>query len=190
MLFLALFVACVGHADPPEEPGMVATGVALELADGREISAAVAQVAPGGDGVARDVVAKDGALEIEAPHTEWDLRSRTAILSGGVTARRGPVVLECTKMEVNFSSPGRVERAIALGAVRVRHGERSGRAERAVLTTVDGRITLTGSPVLADGANQMSGDRIVLHMDEDKVLCDGCRMTIASDAVTPGAGSK
>ena len=25
-LFLALFVACVGHADAPEEPGMVATG--------------------------------------------------------------------------------------------------------------------------------------------------------------------
>ncbi len=190
MVGLALLLACAGHADPVDAKLLEAEGVVLALSGGAELSAVLAQVDETGDGRALDVVAKDGALEIQAPRTEWDLRSRTAVLTGGVVARRGPVTLRCAQMVVVFSEPGRVERATATGQVRIAHGDRRGTADRAVLTTVDGRIALTGSPVLTDGANQMSGERIVLHMDADKVVCEGCRMRIAPSAVKPGPGGR
>ncbi len=188
MLGLALLLACAGHADPAGPEVLQAEGVTLTLSGGSQVSAGVAQLDSSGSGQALDVVATDGALEIRAPRTEWDLRSRTAVLTGGVVAKRGPVELRCSKMVVVFSGPGRVERATATGKVQIRHGARTGTAETAVLTTADGRIELTGSPVLTDGANQMSGERIVLHMDADKVVCDGCRMMIAPGAVRPSKG--
>jgi len=186
---LALLSACAGHADPAPPAKLEVEGVVLTLSDETEITAEQGTVAPSGDGTAKAVVAKDGALEIQAPHTQWNLKSRTAVLSGGVVAKRGPVVLRCAEMTVVFSKPGRVKQATATGDVRIEHGDREGTATRAVLTTEDGTIVLTGNPVLTDGANRMSGTRIVLYMDADKVVCDACRMRIAAEAMAPGTGT-
>jgi len=189
MLPLALLLACAGHADPAIPAQLEVEGVVVTLSDESQLSAEKAAVGDDGKVKAAAVVAKDGSLEIHAPQTEWDLKTRTATLTGGVRATRGAVVLQCAQMVVNFSSPGRVATATATGDVRVSHGARRGTADRAVLSTADGQIVLTGSPALVDGANQMRGSKIVLHMDAEKVRCDDCRLQIAPDAVRPGTPS-
>jgi len=185
MMALALMLACAGHADPVSAEDLEVKGGQLTLADGTAVQVESGKVSLDGRGTAENVVAKDGALQITAPRTEWDLKSRTAILSGGVVAQRGAVELRCETMEVDFSSPGRVQRVTAVGQVRIHHGDRRGASAKAVLTTADGTIVLTGTPTLSDGANQMSGERIVLHMDADRVICDECRMVIDPSAVVP-----
>lgn len=190
MWTLALLVACAGHAEPVGPADLQAEGVVLSLSDGTELAAESISIGPEGKGTAETVKARDGSLEIQAPRTEWDLKTRTAHLSGGVVAKRGDVVLRCAEMTVLFSGPGRVERAVATGDVRIVHGDRRGHAGHAVLTTEDGRIVLTSKPVLVDGANRMSGAKIVLQMDEDKVICDQCQVRIAPEAVAPGVGSQ
>jgi lipopolysaccharide transport protein LptA len=187
MWTLALLAACAGHAEPAGPAELQAEGVVLSLPDGTELAAESASIGPEGKGTAETVLARDGSLEIQAPHTEWDLKTRTARMSGGVVAKRGDVVLRCAEMTVLFSGRGRVERVVANGDVRIAHGHRRGQAGHAVLTTKDGRIVLTRSPVLVDGANRMSGAKIVLHMDEDKVICEQCRVRIAPEAVATGA---
>ena len=189
MLLLAMALACAGHADPVAPGQLEVEGAVLSLSDGATVSVKRGTLDKETTVRAEDVVAKDGDLEIRAPRTEWDLKSRTAKLSGGVTARRGVVDIRCSEMVVTFSAPGRVSTATATGSVRITHGDRAGTATKAVLSTVDGTIVLTGRPTLRDGANQMAGTQITLHMDADKITCDDCRLQIASSAVTPGSPS-
>ena len=189
MVLLALAIACAGHADPVSPGQLEVEGATVTLSDETSVAVQRGVLAQDATVRAEQVVAKDGDLEIRAPRTEWDLKTRTATLSGGVTARRGVVDIRCAQMVVTFSSPGRVSSAVATGDVRITHGQRSGTGTKAVLSTSDGTIVLTGKPTLKDGSNRMAGTQITLHMDADKVTCDDCRLQIASGAVTPGTPS-
>jgi lipopolysaccharide export system protein LptA len=190
-LLALLLMACAGHADPPEQaPKLQVQGAVVTLPDGSELSAEAATLSSEGLIEATGVKGREGTLEIEAPITSWDLKNRTASLSGGVVARRGPVRVQCAEMVVTLSGPGRVEQAVAKGDVRITHGKRVGRSRSALLSTADGRIVLTGSPVLRDGANQMTGSRIVLFLDEERVVCDDCRLQIDPEAVAPRRSEK
>lgn len=185
MLFWAsLFWACSGHAEQPVVgPVFRADAVVLDLDNGVEITADEVRVGQDEQGSAQMVRAVDGALEITAPHTEWDLSRREATLSGGVVAVRDDLRMECERMMVHFSDPGRVEWAEATGAVRVSLGGRIATGQKARLTTANGVVVLTGSPSLSDGANHMRGERIVLWLDDQRVECEACRLQIDPSAM-------
>jgi lipopolysaccharide export system protein LptA len=184
-----LALACSGRAEPTDRSALTIDGAVLALDDGRQIEADTVTVQDEARGSASGVRVMDGALRIEAPRTQWDLSKRIATMSGGVVATRSDVRMECAEMVVHFSGPDRVDRAVASGSVRVTMGDRRATGDRAVLTTADGRIAMTGSPTLSDGANHMAGDRIVLWMDDERVDCDGCRMRIDPDALAPALGA-
>ena len=184
VLWASLFWACSGHAEEPvAAPAFQAEAVVLALDNGVEITADEVQLGLDNQGSAQMVRAVDGALEITAPHTEWDLSQREATLSGGVVAVRDDLRMECERMIVNFSDPGQVERAVATGAVRVSLGDRLATGQKAELTTANGVVVLTGSPSLSDGANHMRGERIVLWLDDQRVECEACRLQIDPSAM-------
>jgi lipopolysaccharide export system protein LptA len=185
MVFWAsMFWACSGHAEEPVVgPVFQADAVVLALDNGVEITADEVQLGQGEQGSAQMVRAVDGALEISAPHTDWDLSKREATLSGGVVAVRDDLRMECERMIVHFSDPGRVEWAVATGAVRVSLGGRVATGKKAKLTTANGVVVLTGSPSLSDGANHMRGERIVLWLDDQRVECEACRLQIDPSAM-------
>lgn len=124
-------------------------------------------------------------LVIEAPDSTWDLRTRTVRFSGGVRAWRGEVLLECEELQVVYAGPDEVESALALGDVRLRHGGRAAQGERAELLARDGSLVLTGSPRLQDGANELVGRAITFYLDDDRVRCQDCRLSIQGSALGP-----
>jgi len=125
-------------------------------------------------------------LVIASHRSTWSLRDGTMVFEGEVEATRGEVVLGCDRLEVRYRDE-RVEEAVASGEVRVRRGEREARSARAVLTTADGRVVLEGDPVLRDGARRLTGERIVLFLDDERVECERCRVEIAPEATAAEA---
>ncbi len=195
---ILLLLACAAEPTPPPEHRARLEGVSLRLEQGLEVRAAQAVVDDEGivraevveasleDRGASGAKAPPPPLEIDAPRSEWDMRSRTILFTGGVTAVRGEVTLTCDELVVRMLDADQVDKAEASGSVRVTRGERVAVGGRAVLDARSGEVVLTEDPVLSEGPNEMSGKRITLFLDEERVVCDGCRLMVEGSAVSGG----
>lgn len=187
MCTLAGLGAC---AEPPlaEGPATVLTGV-QGIAGPWTASAARVELLAGvahAEGVKASAAAQAGAppLLIEAATSEWDLKAHRARFTTDVKVTRGPVTMTADQLEVVYKDASHVDIVTATGHVRVTRGERVAHADKGVLTAGEGRIVLTGSPVLTEGINALAGDRIDIFLDEEKATCTGaagapCRLQIA-----------
>jgi len=209
----ALVVCCLAGcggapADVDAGPRLRVEQVHLQAGEGVELTAARATLDDDGRGRGEQVRARLGApllpgpdgqaagsapaeadatsrppLVIEAPHSDWDMKARSVRFTGGVEATRGPVSLRCEELAVRYADGDRIEEAVATGSVVVERDGRRATGERAVLTTADGRIELTGSPLLTEGASTLTGERIELYLDDERVRCERCRLVVDGDAL-------
>ncbi|MBN1337472.1 MAG: hypothetical protein JXB39_16075 [Deltaproteobacteria bacterium] len=165
---LALLSACGADPAPPVAteggPGLVLEGVRADL----------------------PATAPAPSLHVTARRAAWDLPGRTVRFEGDVRGIRGDVTLDCAVLEVWFTDPDALERAEASGDVRVRQGAREARARAAVLDVPRGRIELSGSPSLAEEGLRLTGERIVLLLDDERIECDACSLEFLEAAPEPG----
>ena len=188
MIVLPLLVACQSPV-PSVQPRLVVEEAVLVVGDDLIVNTAQAAVSSEGQGEAQHVQARvesEGELpplEIQAPNSTWDLQSRTAEFHGGVLASRGDVTLSCDSLSVVFSSPSQLDSAQAIGSVKVTHGLRHAEAAQAELNANTGELVLTGAPVLVDGVNKMAGERITLWLDDERVECHQCQLTVSGSAI-------
>ena len=186
-LALLAWAGCGPSAATPPG-GLQVEGAVLELASGAQLTAAQATVQPDGTGAGVTVTARGTGsppLDIQAPRSTWDLAARKTTFEGGVTATRGDMTLTCARLSVTFASRDRVDQAVAEGDVRVVQGERRASGDRAELDADTGRVVLTGAPRIAEGPNQMTGERITLYLEDARVECDRCRLLVDGDALAP-----
>jgi lipopolysaccharide export system protein LptA len=168
-------------------------GVAVE-AEGVRLSMASATLEKDGTGTGEAVRgARDGRppLEIDAPRTNWDLKARSAVFEGGVTAKRGEFTLTCDTLTVTFASRDRtdaVELAIAEGNVAISRDERTATGKRAELHGATGEVVLTGNPTLVEGSNRLTGEVVRLFLDDERISCEKCHLVIDGSAI--GSGSR
>jgi len=200
---LLCLCACGAEAEPtpdvetPLLAGQVAVLRTVEIArDGEALSltarAGEARVDADGDGLAEAVEARVEAadqrppLEVASETAQWDLSAQTVRFEGSVVATRGTLELRCNVLEVRYRDPEHLENAVATGDVRVVDGERRASGSQAELTVYTGELVLTGNPVIEEGANTMRGDRIVLFLDDDRLVCTGCRLVVQGEALRAG----
>ena len=195
---ILLLLACVAEPVPQDAPRARLSDVRLEV-DERLVVSAVQAVVDDDGVVSGEVVSASLAqepapeeverppLEIDAPRSEWDMRSRTIVFSGGVTAVRGEVTLICDELTVRMRDADEVDEARAVGSVRVTRGQRVATGREAVLRGATGEVLLTGEPVLSEGVNRMTGERITLFLDDERVVCDACRLVVEGDALLQDA---
>lgn len=185
-------ILCVGCGSPPavEEAlpaGGVLDDVELIVGSGEDqvrltlVSATVGEDGSGAGVAARAEIPPN--LVVTGTRSSWDLARHVVVFEGDVRAVRGPVVLTCDRLEVVYESE-RVREASAAGHIRVIRDGREATSDRAHLTVADGRIALEGGPELRDGANRMTGERIVLFLDDDRLECENCRLEVDGAAVT------
>jgi len=193
---LVLLLACAGSpAAPRELPSQLQIqGVQLQLPErGLSLAAQQASLADQQLGRAEQVQAQVGSqpgLNIESSSASWDLRGQRVVFEGEVRAVRGSFTLECERLEVEFSAPEQLQRAVATGGVRVRHGERIATGERADLHVPSGRLVLSGDPQIVEGRRRLQGEQIVLLLDDERLECLGCKLEIPaaeSNAAPAGA---
>lgn len=203
-LTLLLLLAC-GQEAAPAAPGprLVLREASLTLGEGRPggptvLHAAratlddeglgqgeqvVAQMPPPGDPAPAGGGKAPPPMQIEAPASDWNLKTRNVRFTGGVVVTRGDVVMRCAELEVRYADADTVDQAIARGDVVVEKGERRATGTEAVLTAADGRIVLTGEPTVTEGPNRLSGQRIELFLDDERLSCQACRLVVAGEAL-------
>lgn len=156
--------------------------VDLHLADDVRMHLASATVDELGNGSGSETTVEVPSLVIEGQRSEWSLVEGVVRLEGEVRVLRGDVVLTARMLDLRLVDE-RVTHAEATGNVRVEQGERVVIAGRAVLEGETGRLVLTENPRLTEGQRTLTATQITVHLDDDTMSCEACRLVLPEDAV-------
>ena len=177
-------LACAAEPAPAPAALLVAEQATVTL-EGITISARQALVDDDGTGRAEVVQADAPPLNITADRADWSFTARTARFEGNVVATRADVTLRCALLTVDFQRPDRIEHARASGGVQVTQGARTASSQQAELTAEDGMLVMTGAPRITDAGNTLTGERITLWLDQERVECQRCTLVVDGEAIAP-----
>jgi lipopolysaccharide export system protein LptA len=114
-------------------------------------------------------------VSVTADHLEFDYRARVLKYTGDVVATQGDMKLESKTLTVTLDGKvqNRVKEVVAQGQVRLSQGTRWATGGRAVFDQPHGTVVLSDHAVMHDGPNQVSGDRVVVYLDQERSVVEG-----------------
>jgi lipopolysaccharide export system protein LptA len=113
-------------------------------------------------------------IDITADRLEADDTARTARFIGQVVARQADVTLYAREMVVFLPAQGEeIDRIEATGDVRIVQGERVATGQKALFRNRQGEIHLTGSPKVHQGNDMITGEEIIVYLNEERSVVKG-----------------
>jgi lipopolysaccharide export system protein LptA len=120
-----------------------------------------------------------GPIDIKSDTLELDYKNNSVLFSGHVRAVQADALLTSNSLKVLYGKDfHQVKEMFANGNVRMSQGTRWATGEHAVLNQVGHTVTLTGNPVVHDGPDQVTGTRIIVHLDSGKSEVIGARAVL------------
>ena len=120
-------------------------------------------------------------VSVSADTLEFDYRGRVLKYTGKVVVTQADMKLESDSLTVfleqdtenHADSENRVKQVAAEGTVRLSKGTRWATGGRAVFDQAQNTVVLSKNAVLHDGPNEISGERVVAYIDQDRFVVDG-----------------
>ena len=136
-------------------------------------------------------------IEITANSLEVRQAEQLAIFSGEVVAGQGTLRLTADKVEVTYDEnnnsggdTGAIKNMVASGNVFISNGAETAQGARAEYDVDGGNITMTGSVVLTQGENVISGQTLTINLNAGQGRIEGTGTGRVKSIFTPGqAGS-
>ena len=114
----------------------------------------------------------DHDLRVSAERLDYDHRSQRLVYSGAVSVVHGPAQLEADEMILELDN-NKLSGLTASGNVRLRRGSEIVEAGHALYQPADRRIVLSRGIRLGSGPNSVSGERVVVFLDDGKTVVEG-----------------
>jgi len=151
---------------------------------------------------------KKEPITITADTLEYDYKANVVVYRGEVVAIQGDTKVRSDTLTVTLASQKdskdpkdskeskdskdskdagardaadqnqRLQEVVAVGKVRIDNGTRWATGGRAVFEQGARTLVLTENPVLHDGANEVSGDRVTVFLDENRSVVEGGRKRV------------
>lgn len=114
-------------------------------------------------------------IAMTADTLEFDYRTRVLTYKGSVVVTQGDMKLQSATLTVALDdhADNRVKEVTAIGDVRLSKGTRWATAGRAVFDQTERKVVLSDNPVLHDGDSQVSGERVIVYLDEQRSVVEG-----------------
>lgn len=120
-----------------------------------------------------------GPIDIKSDKLELDYKNDSVLFSGHVRAIQAGATLTSDSLKVLYGKNfHQVKKMFANGNVRMSQGTRWATGEHAVLDQAAHTVTLTGNPVVHNGPDQVTGSRIIVHLDSGKSEVMGARAVL------------
>jgi lipopolysaccharide export system protein LptA len=117
-----------------------------------------------------------GPIDVKADTLDLDYKKNTVTFNGHVRAAQADAQLTSDTLKVFYGKDfHEVKQMFADGDVRMSQGTRSATGDHAVLDQAAHTVVLTGNPVVHDGEDQVTGNRIIVHLDTGKSEVEGAR---------------
>jgi len=117
-----------------------------------------------------------GPIDIRSDALDLDYKGNVVTFRGHVHALQGDAVLTSDTLQVSYGKDfHEVKEMVANSNVRMSQGARWATGDHAVLDQARHIVILTGSPVVHDGNDQVTGSKITVHLDTGKSEVEGAR---------------
>ena len=118
-------------------------------------------------------------IHITGNSMSFDQNKRSVLWSGRVHVNNGNSQVSSDSLRVNYGQDLHdVREMIADGNVRISQGTRWATGDHAILDQTKHTVTLTGSPVVHDGEDQIAGTKITVHLDTNQSDVENARAVI------------
>jgi lipopolysaccharide export system protein LptA len=117
-----------------------------------------------------------GPIDIKSDALDLDYKGNVVTFRGHVHAAQADALLTSDTLTVIYGKDfHEVKEMVANNNVRMSQGTRWATGDHAVLDQAKHTVTLTGSPVVHDGEDQVTGSKITVHLDTGKSEVEGAR---------------
>ena len=117
---------------------------------------------------------KKDPIYITADWMEVDQKKSTITYKGRVVTIQNEMTMRSETLTAYFEAEMKqMKQIVAEGKVNATQGNRVATGDKAVFDDKAKTVTLTGSPVMRQGNNQVKGARIVYFIEEDKATAEG-----------------
>jgi lipopolysaccharide transport protein LptA len=118
-------------------------------------------------------------IHITGDSMSVDSKRNSVVWSGHVRANQSGSQLTSDSLRLNYGQGFHdVKEMIASGNVRISQGTRWATGDNAVMDQTKHTVTLTGSPVVHDGEDQIAGTKITVHLDTNQSDVQNARAVI------------
>lgn len=145
-------------------------------------------------------------IDIRSQRLEFLYAEKRVQYQDGVVATQGEVTLTCNLLTVSYEEPAesdgtppaasttsqqRLTEIVAEGDVRLESESGYATGRQLVFDQIKRTVTLSGDAVLHEGANQVSGDRVIVYLDERRSVVEGrARMRLIPGSNDTGTTSQ
>jgi lipopolysaccharide transport protein LptA len=121
-----------------------------------------------------------GPIDIKSESMSLDYQNHSVLWTGHVHANQADAQLTSDKLRVNYFDKDfkDLKDMVADGNVRISQGTRWATGQHGVMDQTKRTMVLTGSPVVHDCANQITGKRITVFLDTSKSVVEGAHAVI------------
>lgn len=104
---------------------------------------------------------------------DMDYEKNIAVFHNDVTVEDPRMKMNADQMTVYFESKEKnIEKVVATGNVRFKKEDKSAMSNQAVYTAKDGKIVLTGQPMVKSDRNVLAGEKITFYRDDNRMLIE------------------
>lgn len=134
-------------------------------------------------------------IVVRSDQLEFAYEQNRVVYSGSVNVVQGDLMIDCKELVVNLARTEEKENlelteVIAIGDVVITQGERKATGGRAIFDQQKRQITLLENPVLHDGPNEVTGERLVVYIDEGRSVVESSPKKRVSAILYPGKGGQ
>ncbi len=121
-------------------------------------------------------------IDVESDSMELKSKDNLVIFSGSVTAKRGDMTVQSEALTIYLMEKSQdIERIEAEKKVGIRRGDMIATGDKAVFDLNADTVTLTGSPKIWRASGAVEGEKIVMHITEERVEVDKPHVFIEGD---------
>jgi lipopolysaccharide export system protein LptA len=134
-----------------------------------------------------DTAAKQKPIFVSSDRMEMDRQKNILIYLGQVVVIQADMTMRSDKLTTYFDPDlQQMKEAIAEGKrVQVTQGDRVATGTKAVFDGVAQTITMTGNPVMRQGNSEVSGERIIYFMTEDRAIVESGKTNRVKATIFP-----
>ena len=118
---------------------------------------------------------KQTPIVVTADWMEADRRKNTIVYKGQVVAVQNDMTMRGDKLTAVFDPASKqMKEAITEGkSVQIIQGDKIATGTKAVFNGAAQTVTMTGNPMIRQGNSEVSGERIIFFMAEDRAIAEG-----------------
>ena len=120
-------------------------------------------------------------VEVAADSLKVDQSDGSAVFSGNVLVSQGEMKLAASSVRVEYvdgGDTGQIEKMLASGGVTFTNGLEAAEAQEATYTLTSSAVVMTGDVILTQGSNAITGERLVIDLENGTGNMEGRVRTI------------